>query len=100
MAYCGPLGMPLSRFLRWDRDDQDAALLWSMRERAAHPACGTRPDEWDPELGGDHHAYIAEVRSCRGCETRDSMERRLSEDARRGGGYVVLVPNPDVGADR
>lgn len=58
MAYCGPRGIPLSVFLAWDQDDQDAALGWVTYEGRRCRSCGYHPDE------GAHHAHID---VCPGC---------------------------------
>lgn len=89
MDYVGPLGLPRSTFLGWDRDDQDAAIMWSLRRAATHSACGTRPDEWDPELGGDLHAYLGEVRVCQGCVVQAAAQKQISD--KDVGAHVVLV---------
>lgn len=90
MDYCGPLGLPRSEFLRWGRDDRDAAIVWQMRRQAACSACGTRPEEWDPDLGGSDIAYVAEIRPCRGCETQAAAQAQITE-AHGKGAHVVLV---------
>lgn len=89
MAYCAPLGIPRSVFLGWARDDQDAALTWSMRQRSACSSCGTRPDEWDPALGGHPAAYTAELGSCRGC-TVVAQYRKRKKDGVPDGKFIVL----------
>jgi len=45
MAYCGPRGIARSDFLRWDLDDQDAAMAWQSYENARCGSCGHHPDE-------------------------------------------------------
>jgi len=92
MEYCGPLGLPRSTFLAWDPDDQDAALTWSMRRMSTHAACGTRPEEWEPERGGSETAYAADVRGCRGCEVVAAAQDAIPKDA-PAGAHVVLVRN-------
>lgn len=95
MDYCGPLGLPRSEFLRWDRDDRDAAIVWAMRRAAACQSCGTRPEEWDPEQGGSDFAYVAEIRGCRGCETRESAQKQITKDA-PAGMHVVLIRHEEA----
>ena len=94
MDIVGPHVIPRSRLLGMDRDDRDAQVAWWLRQRAVHPPCGTRPEEWDPELGGDEHAYVAEIRGCRGCETLASGQQQIPRDQAEKGAHVVLVPNP------
>lgn len=76
MAYCGPHGIPLSEFLRWPAADQQAALAWQAHESRRCHGCGSHPDDWDPELGGDLHAYRAVTRICQGCV---ELQRRHTE---------------------
>lgn len=95
MAYCGPRGLPHSEFLGWSAADRDKAIWWHMRDRAACPSCGTRPEEWDPGRGGSRDAYRADLHECPGC-----VERERAQDApelkEQRGLSVVLVRN--VGA--
>lgn len=93
MDYCGPLGIAWDEFLSWPRRSRDAAIIWTQRKRQACPSCGTRPEEWDPDRGGSDVAYAAEVRSCRGCETRASAESQLPKDT--PGAHIVLVPHQE-----
>jgi hypothetical protein len=67
MAYCGPQGIPLSRFLSWNDDDRHAALAWQARESHRCRGCGTFAEDWDPARGGAHDAYKAEAVECQGC---------------------------------
>lgn len=67
MAYCGPHGIPLSTFLAWPESDQQAALAWQAHESRRCHGCGTHPDDWDPDLGGDPRAYGTQARICQGC---------------------------------
>jgi hypothetical protein len=67
MAYCGPRGIPLSTFLSWSEADQEAALAWQAHESRRCGSCGTHPDDWSPQAGGDREAYHAEVHQCPGC---------------------------------
>lgn len=92
MNYCGPRGIAWMEFLGWDRTSRDAAILWAERRAQTCQACGTHPDDWDPARGGDDHAYKAEIRACRGCETQASAQTQVTE-AHGKGAYVVLVPN-------
>lgn len=67
MAYCGPRGIPLSEFLSWREDDQQAALAWQARESRRCGDCGTHPDDWNPAEGGSRDAYKAQIHICEGC---------------------------------
>jgi hypothetical protein len=90
MAYCGPRGIPLSVFLSWDTDDQDAALLWQAREARRCSGCGTHPDDWDPDAGGRRDAYHATVEVCPGCRTVDALRDRTDPKTTPPGAHVVL----------
>lgn len=67
MAYCGPRGIPLSMFLAWSEDDQQAALGWQSHEARRCTSCGTHADEWSEQAGGDRDAYHGEAYQCPGC---------------------------------
>lgn len=86
MSYCGPRGIALSAFLRWDRRSQDAALEWAAFEARRCHSCGTHPAEWadDPRA---YHAHLSE--QCPGC----LAAHRLSERAKDlDPGVRVVVP--------
>lgn len=91
MAYCGPKGIPLSQFLSWHEDDQDAALLWQAHEGRRCRSCGTHPDDWDPDKGGRRDAYTAEVVVCPGCRSIDAARDRESETKIQGA-HLMLRP--------
>ena len=74
MAYCGPRGIPLSVFLAWPEDDQQAALAWQAREQARCPGCGTHEEDWDPEQDGSRNAYTAVAVVCQGCVELQRMQ--------------------------
>ena len=64
MELCHTYGMPHSQFPgagdgRWTVLDRAKALAWLAYTRAVCSGCGTRADEWRPELGGDRFAYVA-----------------------------------------
>lgn len=67
MQYCGPRGIPLSRFLSWPVSDQEAALAWMAHESRRCGQCGTHLDDWKEAEGGSRTAYHAEQFSCPGC---------------------------------
>lgn len=94
MDYCGPQGLPRSEFLRWARDDRDAALLWVVRQRQVCAGCGTRPEDWDPELGGHPRAFVATLHRCPGCAATENRRKRAEKDREKGelaaGMHVVL----------
>lgn len=83
MAYCGPRGIPLSRFLSWPVEDQEAALAWQDDQSRSCSRCGTHPDEWD-EKGAN--AYHVGRHVCRGCMAL----ARANDEAKPG-------PNASIG---
>ena len=92
MAYCGPRGIPLSRFLAWPQSDQDAALAWQAREATRCPSCGTHEADWDAGEGGRRDAWVHAVRVCQGCvQLEQGRDRPDLQDMR--GVHVVLTRN-------
>lgn len=90
MAYCGPRGIPLSKFLQWSPDDQQAALAWQADQDERCPHCGTADWEWEE----NRDAYSTEVRVCRGCHRRGMEERSQQKNAEEMPGLQVhLVRN-------
>ncbi|MFE6126724.1 hypothetical protein ACFQ6Q_00405 [Streptomyces sp. NPDC056437] len=61
------------------------------------PQCGTREDEWDPDLGGDPYAYTAQARKCFGCEEIHLRQKEIPENA-SAGMKVLLLPASVVAA--
>ncbi len=102
MAYCGPGRIPHSWFLggpyRWTAADREKALAWQRRESRRCSSCGTRHDEWDPDEGGDEAAYKAVAIRCPGCESRQRVEKALT-DADGLGVQVQLWPQGGQRAD-
>lgn len=79
MGYCAPRGIPHSVFLGWDADDRDKALSWHLHELERCHSCGTRPEEFDAERGGDRNAYTAEPHFCRGCEIKAQGDEKFEK---------------------
>lgn len=80
MRYCGPRGIPLSTFLGWAQEDQDAALAWQAHEAERCPGCGRHPD--DPPS----HPHVGVCPSCRA----QALQGR--EVDRAGGEHLVWEP--------
>lgn len=57
-----------------------------MRRRGVH-SCGTHPDDWNEDLGGDRDAWHAEIGVCPGCQKVDQAQAEL--EARRSAGEAV-----------
>jgi hypothetical protein len=85
MAYCGPRGIALSEFLRWDVGDQDAAIDWAAFEERRCRSCGTHPDEWTD----DKTAYHAHLTECRGCKQLQRLSK--TDDAKAGDGRFAVM---------
>lgn len=89
MAYCGPRGIALSEFLRWDERDQEAALAWSGYEGRRCKSCGTHPEEW----ADDKLAYHAHLTECVGCRQRERLAN--TDEAKKGEGrYATMAGGP------
>lgn len=89
MNYVGPRGIPLSEFLQWAPDDQQAALAWQADQNERCPHCGTAEWEWEQ----DPMFAATETRVCRGCNLRGHEQKAQSKTAEHMPGlYVALVP--------
>ncbi len=97
LALCHSWGIPHSRFLSWPDLDQDKALAYADYQAGVCQGCGTRQAEWEPEHGGDRHAYVASAHTCPGCQVRGDLERQMREsDIEVSGRYVVLLPREEA----
>jgi hypothetical protein len=95
MAVCSAYRIPHSSFLGWSQLDRDRAIWWYIRQRETCSSCGTRPDEWNPEKGGDRHAYVGQVDQCPGCVVVERTQEAPEMKQGRGN-HVVLRRNPDI----
>lgn len=84
MSYCGPKGIPLSEFLSWREDDQQAALMWQAWESRRCGDCGTHPEDWDEDQHGSRDAYKAQPRVCQGCVELQRLRDDPNLQERRG----------------
>lgn len=91
MAYCGPRGIPLTTFLDWPEQDQDAALVWQAHEGRRCPSCHTHPDDWTPGKGGRRDAYRAEVIVCPGCRELDAAKDQAGNAHTPHGAHLMLT---------
>lgn len=82
-----PLGIPHSKFLSWDEDDQDKALAYMAEKRSVCEHCGTRKEVWD----ADPNAYVGWQDRCKGCEVIE-QEKDNIDQAHSKGVKVMLVP--------
>ncbi len=80
----------------WTADDRDKAVWRERHRREACPSCGTHPDRWDPDKGGDLHVFEARPHHCRGCEVaaqgQDWLEKREKAGELRRGTTMRLTP--------
>lgn len=83
--------IPHSEFLSWDKADRDKAIWQEIRQAETCPNCGTRPDEWDPDKGGDRRAYVAKLDTCRGCQQIESRRAHIPENNQARGQHISLV---------
>lgn len=97
MAYCGPKGIPLSQFLKWDKADQDAALAWQHHENRRCSSCGTHPDDWNEKAGGNRNAFHAEHAICPGCSELERHRElpELQDNKHLKGIQFRLAPGPN-----
>jgi hypothetical protein len=99
MDYCGPRGIPLSTFLDWDQQDQDAALMWQAHEARRFPD-GTHPDDWDPAEGGDRRAFHTHIDVHPGAALLEAAMNTDDFKQAGRGAHVHLVRGEAPGCDR
>jgi hypothetical protein len=101
MSYCGPRGIPRTRFLGgpdvWTQHDRDLALAWMIRERHRCGSCGFHPDD-------DPNGYRATEHQCPGCAKLETTkkarrQRRKGDDVELPGVYWALSPVPAEAPD-
>lgn len=66
-------------------------LAYALEKAGKCNRCGSAQWEWDPELGGDPHAYVALPMKCPGCAELD-IGREVIGDDKSPGTSVQLVP--------
>jgi len=84
----------------WTQQDRDKAI-WHARYKAERcPSCGTHPDDWDPDKGGDRHAYVAVQTRCAGCAALEQEQDAIaSAPGERLRGVHVVLKRRDVGSE-
>ncbi|MFJ7297545.1 hypothetical protein [Streptomyces collinus] len=97
MELCHKWGIPHSQFKghgdgTWTDLDRRKALAYADHQRQACPACGTRPDEWDEQAGGDEDAYRATTHRCIGCQLIADKQKTVPEGDEGHGVKVALIP--------
>lgn len=96
MAYCGPRGIPLSRFLGWPVDDQQAAMAWMAEDRLRCSQCGTAEWEWDE----NPDAYLATAHLCKGCNRVGTQRRNVDKQAEAFPGLQIRLTSGGQGGQR
>ena len=97
LALCHDWGIGHSRFLAMPEADQDKALAYARFRASQCQGCGTRPEEWDPAVGGDENAYAATEHFCPGCAATAAFRERLQRRKDPAHGvYAVLLPKRDA----
>lgn len=97
LAVCAQYKRFHSEFLALSQDDRDKAIWQFLRDRSTCPHCGTRPEEWDPDAGGNRAAYVADLTECEGCVVRLRGEAEAEQELRDfRGARIVLVRNQEV----
>lgn len=66
-----------------------------LRRRETCGKCGTRRSEWDPDKGGDRHAYTAARGHCPGCASVEALRKEIDQSTNQiPGTYVSLLRSP------
>ena len=89
MAYCGPKGIPLSTFLSWSLEDQQAALAWQAHEGRRCPSCGSHPEDFSRD-GDERHFHVS---ICAGCMKHKAVADSI-KDAKEPGLHVIAAHGP------
>ncbi len=97
---CAAHGISHSHFLGgpqvWTVEDRDKAIWWQHRKACTCGSCGTRPEEWDPKLGGHRQAYAVSEQICGGCEVLQRAQDQQGQDTPLRGAQLVLVRRKDT----
>lgn len=80
----------------WTQTDRDKAVWLEIHRRESCSECGTREQEWDPDMGGHDYAYRPQLRKCWGCARKAEAQERVKDEDARKGVRVVLVRNPEA----
>lgn len=91
IRYCYEHGIPHAKFLKWKDEDRAKVLAYMMEKAGQCGRCGSSQWEWDPERGGDEHAYQALPMKCPGCAELD-LGREILGDSKAPGTSIQLVP--------
>ncbi|MGW0948433.1 hypothetical protein ACWD4O_38580 [Streptomyces sp. NPDC002623] len=97
MALCREYRIPHSLFRghgdgSWTDLDRRKALAYEDYVTQVCPGCGTRPEEWDEDGGGDEDAYRAVTHRCIGCQLIADKQKTVPEGDEGHGVKVALIP--------
>jgi hypothetical protein len=97
MALCREYRIPHSLFRghgdgTWSDLDRRKALAYEDYLRQVCPGCGTRPEEWDENTGGDEDAYRAVTHRCIGCQLIADKQKTVPATDEGHGVKVALIP--------
>jgi hypothetical protein len=97
MELCREYRIPHSLFRghgdgTWSDLDRRKALAYEDYRRAVCPQCGTRPDEWDEQAGGDEDAYRPITHRCIGCQLLADKQKLVPDGDEGHGVKVLLIP--------
>ena len=97
LEICDQHGIPHSFFRghgdgSWSELDRRKAIAYRDYKRTVCQACGTRPDEWNEETGGDEDAYLAATHKCIGCEVLADKQAEVPDGPEGRGIKVYLLP--------
>jgi len=97
MELCHTWGIPHSKFRghgdgTWSDLDRRKALAYADYLKQLCPQCGTRPQEWDENAGGDEDAYRATTHRCIGCQVIADKQKTIPDGDEGHGVKVALIP--------
>jgi hypothetical protein len=93
MDYCGPLGIPHSKFLKWSDDDRNKAISHMLWKKKFCSRCGTDPSEWLDADGKtlEPPPFEAVTHVCHGCATLEEERATRPKDATSSKYQTYLV---------
>lgn len=108
LQVCEVYRIPHSHFLGgppvWTQTDRDKAIWHQIHKRQTCPSCGTHPDDWDPDKGGDLNAWVAGEHHCKGCQRLQVAQERTDKRAERGDkplkGTTITLQRPKEARSR
>lgn len=86
MRFCNDNGIPHSKFLTWDREDQAKALAFMFEEADRCQMCGTADWEWQ----ANRNAYEPVLTTCLGCYYKEIVR----EGQEIGPGVTARLEKP------